>query len=128
MSEKKPQSIITRYMTMCVICNRPAEHIHHCLSGSSRRFADSANITIPLCASCHNLFSEDRTIPKGKNGKAHGQTCDIHHCRKMEKLAKMLGQLAYEKQYIIDKYSLPFTEDSDEAREAFRKANGESYL
>lgn len=123
----KSESIVTRYTSMCIICNRPAEHMHHCLSGKSRRFADQEACVVPLCASCHNMFSES-DIPKNKNGKAFGQSCDVHHCRKMEKLMKALGEVCWEKKYLCDKYSLPFTDDLDEAREAFRSANGECYL
>jgi hypothetical protein len=41
---------------------------------------------------------------------------------------KIIGQISWEKSYLVDKYGLPFTDDLDEAREAFRNKNGECYL
>ena len=119
MSKERFPSIVTKYTEMCLICNAPATHQHHCLSGKNRQFAESENIVVGLCDKHHNMWV---------GGKPHGYSCDVHHCRNMEILMKALGQMAWEKHYLCEKYSLPFTEDEDEAREAFRKANGESYL
>lgn len=113
-------SAITKYEDSCLICDASAEHKHHCLSGTSaRKIADSNELIAPLCGKCHNLFIGAR--PKG-------WSCDVHHCPKMERLMKIIGQLVYEKKYLIEKYSLPFTEDEDEAREAFRQLFGKSFL
>lgn len=113
-------SAVTKYEGYCLICDAPAKHHHHCLSGTSaRKIADSAQLIAPLCDKCHNMYEGKPPL---------GWACDVHHCRKLEKLMKIVGQITWEKQYLVEKYSLPFTEDMDEAREAFRDKFKESYL
>ena len=120
--------LITNYDDICIICGRKAEHQHHCISGvAGRRFAESASLVVPMCSGCHNMFSEDN-VPKTKTGKAFGQSCDVHHCRKLEVLMKIIGQLAWEKQWVIDNYGITFDAVDEEAREAFRKKAGQSFL
>ena len=114
------ESVITKYDNICLICDGKAEHKHHAISGRGKRnLAEECGLFCYLCAKDHNMFQGQRPA---------GWSCDVHHCPKLERLMKCVGQLAYEKSWLIEKYSLPFTEDSDEAREAFRRKFGESYL
>ena len=52
----------------------------------------------------------------------------VHMKKEMNVLCEIAGQLAWERQYLINKYQLPFDDLSEECREAFRKRYGESYL
>ena len=110
------RSIITRYENISVFSNKPAEARHHCLFGRGiRELAEKDGVWIPLLNCEHNMS------PKGNINQIHGNPA-------AEKLSKMLGQMAWEKQYIIDKYELPFEGINDEAREAFIARYGKSYL
>lgn len=41
----------------CYICGKPKEHIHHILEGTNhRKLCDKYGLTIPICASCHNVI------------------------------------------------------------------------
>lgn len=82
------KSRITEY-ELCVICDRPAAHTHHTLSGSNRKKAEEYGLTVPLCPECHNMFSGFRPA---------GWSCDVHHCPKLERLMKIIGQLTREQQ------------------------------
>ena len=59
--------------------------------------------------------------PKGTIYQIHGNPA-------AEKLSKMLGQMAWERQFVIDRYSQPFDDIGQEAREAFIQRYGKSYL
>ena len=107
-------SWITKYDYLCVICDRPAEHTHHTLSGSDRKRADKYNLTIPLCSSCHNLYRGDKPL---------GWRCDVHGCNKLERLTKIIGQLSREQQIMEENHC-----SRDEARERFRKEFMESFI
>lgn len=122
-------SIITQHENYCLICDALAEHMHHAISGTAgRRMATETGLVVPLCAKCHNLFAEktDRRSTNDKRGL--GWSCDVHHCPKLERLMKIVGQQAYEFSYLADKYGLPFTDAQEEARESFRSKAGESFL
>ena len=44
----------------CMICGRPAEHIHHLIGGTAnRRLSERFGLVEPLCADCHRLVHED---------------------------------------------------------------------
>ena len=70
--------MITEYTEICVLCGRPKDDTHHLLNGNNRQTCDADNITIPLCRKCHN---------------------EIHKNATCEKLCKIIGQLAWEKDY-----------------------------
>ena len=57
-----------------------------------------------------------------------GTIYQIHGNVAAEKLSKMLGQMAWEKNYIVNKYQLPFEDVNEEAREAFINRYGKSWL
>ena len=41
-------------MTVCIVCGRPREHIHHVIYGTSnRKLSDAFNYVIPLCMEHH---------------------------------------------------------------------------
>jgi hypothetical protein len=110
------KSIITRYEEYSAFSGTPAECKHHCLFGRGiRNKAEDDGIWIPLTNAEHNMS------PKGTIYQIHGNPA-------AEKLSKMLGQMAWEKQYLVEKYELPFEDLSQEAREAFRNRYGESWL
>lgn len=105
------KSIVTEYTNISAFSQNPRECDHHLIFGSGlRKLADEDGLTIPLTNKEHNL---------GKD------TEKIHENQAAEKLSKMLGQLAYEKEFY--KKALGAGEE-DPAREAFRKRYGISYL
>ena len=110
------KSIITNYENISTFSGKPAECEHHCIFGAGMRtLADEDRLVIFLTSEEHNMSSR-------------GTIYQIHGNIAAEKLSKMVGQLAWEKQYLIEKYELPFENLSDEAREAFKDRYGKSFL
>ena len=102
------ESIITEYTDISVISGSPKECTHHCIFGNGRhKLADKDGLTIPLPNAEHNM------------GKYQ-----LHENHTAEMLSKIIGQLAREKENISDGNK----EIKKEAREAFRKRYGGSYL
>ena len=105
------KSIVTEYTNISAFSQNPRECDHHLIYGSGlRKLADEYGLTIPLTNREHNLGND---------------TEKIHGNQAAEKLSKMVGQLAYEKEFY--KKALGAGEE-DPAREAFRKRYGISYL
>lgn len=105
------KSIVTEYTNISAFSQNRRECDHHLIYGSGlRKLADEDGLTIPLTNREHNLGND---------------TEKIHGNQAAEKLSKMLGQLAYEKEFY--KKALGAGEE-DPAREAFRKRYGISYL
>ena len=101
-------SIITGDMEYCFFCGRPAEHGHHLIFGSSnRQKADEDGLMVPVCYRCHT------TGPV---------TMRIHDNIMAEKLSKMLGQMACEKQRISEGNT------PQEAHTMFYRRYGKHYL
>jgi hypothetical protein len=110
------KSIVTDFNNYSVFSGSPKECDHHLIYGTGlHELADEDHLTIPLLNREHNLS------PKGTIYQIHGNPA-------AEKLSKIAGQLAWERQYLINKYQLPFDDLGDEAREAFRNRYGRSYL
>ena len=110
------KSIITKFESISAFSGTPKERDHHCIFGRGvRELADADGLWIPLLNREHNLS------PNGTIYQIHGNPA-------AEKLSKMVGQLAWEKHYIAEKYSVPFDDIENEAREAFRERYGVSYL
>lgn len=110
------KSIITNFEDISAFSQGPSECIHHCIFGRGmRELADADGLWIPLKNCEHNMSSK-------------GTIYQIHGNPAAEKLSKMLGQIAWEKHWIAEKYSLPFSDIEAEAREAFRERYGQSYL
>ena len=116
-SNKK--SIITDYEDISAFSGAPAECTHHLIYGRGlRELADEDGLTIPLTNAEHNM-------------NPHGQRWQVHENAPAEALSRMLGQVAWEKEYIAK--TLTKTEALKEilykeAREEFRKRYGISYL
>ena len=105
--------MITNYEQFCLLCGSPACDTHHCLKGVSKRhLAEEDNLTIPVCRRCHD---------------------EIHKGYKALNVAvEIIGQLYWEREYLINRQILPFDDShdeiSEEAREAFRSRYSRSYL
>ena len=105
------KSIVTEYTNISAFSQNPRECDHHLIFGSGlRKLADEDGLIIPLTNREHNLGND---------------TEKIHGNQAAEKLSKMVGQLAYEKEFY--KKALGAGKE-DPAREAFRKRYGISYL
>ena len=109
------KTILTKYPDYSVFSGSPATCFHHlCFGryGAWRDLSDKYMLTIPLTDAEHNMSS------KGTINQIHGNPV-------AEKLSKMLGQVAFEKEYYRKKVC---EGDEDPAREEFRKLFGESFL
>jgi hypothetical protein len=108
---RKTKSILINenYSSICAFCGKPLNNKteHHLLFGKDRAYAEQDGIKLPACDNCHTM---------GKN------TDKIHGNIMAEKLSRIAGQLAYEKQKVSEGFSC------DEARESFRKRYGKSFL
>lgn len=116
--ELKLKSILTEYTELSAFSANVKECDHHLIFGSgSRKLADQDGLILPLTNREHNTGA----IPER-----------IHDNPAAEKLSKMVGQEAWELQYLaksLSKLTGKTTEDCRrEAREAFRQRYGISYL
>ena len=110
MSKKK--SIITDYYDISTFSGKPNVVIHHTIFGNGlRELADKYLLTIFVTPEEHNCSSR-------------GLIYQIHENPAAEHLSKMLGQVAFEKEYYREMAKV----DGDPAREQFRKVFGESFL
>ena len=76
------KSAIVEDMSLCWVCKRPREHIHHILYGTSnRKIADKYGYIIPLCAEHHT----------GANG--------VHFNKGMELYLKRMAQEHFEEHH-----------------------------
>lgn len=101
-------TILTKYDGFCMFCGKPCYSEHHFLFGVGiRNLAEEDGIKGPACEQCHT------------SGKVINR---IHDNPMAEKLSKIVGQLAFEKRKVAEGMT------EDEAREAFRKRYGRSYL
>jgi len=104
--------MITKYNEFCLICGRPKNNMHHIFKGQKQRaLADEDELIIPLCLEHHTTGN-----------------FSVHHTKELNILCEIIGQLAWERDYLIKKTELPFDDLSEEAREAFRSRYGRSYL
>lgn len=110
------KSIVTKYTNISAFSQNSKECDHHLIFGSGlRKLANEDGLILPLTNYEHN------TGPIGER---------IHENVAAEKLSKMLGQLAYEKEYyrsILESVD-GLEEGEDPAREKFRRRYGISYL
>jgi hypothetical protein len=104
------KSVLTKYNGFCIFCGKPTQTEHHLLFGIGiRELAEEDGVKIPVCDAEHNMAGGKRQI--SDNSIA-------------EKLSKIAGQLAWEKEY----YRSLYGNEDDPAREAFRERYGRSYL
>ena len=109
------KSILTKYEQYSVFSGSPKETDHHLIFGNGNRaISEKYGLKIPLLNREHNLSSK-------------GTIYQIHENPAAEKLSKLLGQVAFEKEYYRN-LVCGEKSDSDPAREEFRKIFGESYL
>ena len=110
------KSRVTKYNQYSAFSGSPAECQHHLIfSNGLHKLADEDGLIIGLLNSEHNMS------PKGTINQ-------IHENPAAEKLSKMLGQAIWERNYLIEKYELPFDDLADECREAFQRRYGRSFL
>lgn len=114
-------SIVTEYKEICAICGRESEAEHHLIFGTAgRELSEKDGLKIPICNNCHNMGCTSKRI--------HGNPM-------AERLSKMLGQMAWEKQWILkDAVHDPDGEEQAQmleariARKEFMRRYGRSYL
>ena len=116
MSGQKVKCILTEYTELSAFSASPKECIHHLIPGNGlRKLADEDGLVIPLTNYEHNRGPIEERI--------HGNIA-------AEKLSKMLGQVAYEKEYYRSLLEAvdELEKGEDPAREVFRRRYGISYL
>lgn len=112
-------SIVTEHKGICIICGRQAECEHHLVFGSAgRELSEKDGLKIPLCNNCHNMGEKLRRI---------------HDNPMAERLSKIIGQLAWERDYLLADATGVCGEEEEKAmselvRNQFRKRFGISYL
>ena len=121
------KSIVTEYNGICLFCGKPAECEHHLIFGTaSRELSEKDGLKVPSCNDCHNMGEKLKRI---------------HDNPMAERLSKIIGQMAWEKEYALQKAD-EFARIIDETkkygevkqiihkggRESFRKRYGNSYL
>ena len=114
--ESKLKARLTEYTELSAFSARAKECDHHLIFGNGlRKLADDDGLTIPLTHYEHNTGSI---------------TSRIHDNPAAEKLSKMLGQVAFEKEFYRSALEAlkELDEDDDPAREVFRERYGISYL
>lgn len=113
------KSILTDYDNISAFSGKPKECLHHLLFGvGMRELADSDGCFIPLLNEEHNCSSK-------------GTIYQIHDNPAAEKLSKMLGQVAWEKEYLakeLEKCGYDIDDIKDEARTHFMARYGQSFL
>ena len=113
------KSIITEFADISAFSGAVAECKHHLVFGRGlRELADKDGLWIPLTNSEHNM-------------SPNGQRYQVHENPPAEALSRMVGQLAWEKEYIANELCRTDSLKEimyKEAREEFRRRYGRSYL
>lgn len=103
--------MITEYNDFCIICNKPRMDMHHIFKGvKQRRLADEDGLVIPLCQ------------------EHHTGNMSVHQRKELNILCEIIGQLAWERNTLIEMQEIPFDDLSRSVREEFRQRYGRSYL
>ena len=106
------KSILTEYEDVSAFSPSPSECTHHLVFGSGlRELSEKYGLKINLTNSEHNA-------------SPYGLIYQIHENHTAEILSKMLGQVAFEKEYYRQKCGI----DGDPARDQFLKIFGKRYL
>lgn len=101
----KSALVETKFCGFCAICGKPTTHEHHLIYGSAgRQLSERHGLKIPCCDTCN----------------AGG----VHSNAIAGKLSKMLGQVAFEKEY----FRKMCGGSNEEARTEFRRVFGSSFL
>lgn len=97
-----------RFSGYCVFCGKPCNTEHHLIFGRGiRQLAEEDGLKVTACNECHVTGKKETRI---------------HDNPMAEKLSKMLGQMAYERDRCADGMS------KSDARELFRMRYGRSFL
>lgn len=116
MSGHRAKCVLTEYTELSAFSAAPRECDHHLVFGSGmRKLADEDGLIIPLTNREHNTGPiEER----------------VHGNMSAEKLSKMLGQVAFEKEYYrsLLEAAGDLDKGEDPARDIFRRRYGISYL
>ena len=107
------KSILTKFEDISVFSGRKKQTDHHLIFGVHRKNAEKFGLKIPLTNDEHNLSS------RGTINQIHGNPAAEH-------LSRLLGQLAFEKEFY--RKIVCGNSDADPAREEFRKVFGKSFL
>lgn len=115
------KSIVTEHSEICFICGRQTEAEHHLVFGTAgRELSEKDGLKVPVCNNCHNMGDVTRRI--------HGNPM-------AERMSKIIGQLAWEREQLIERVDPVYAENDedrkmllDDVREKFRKRYGISYL
>lgn len=110
------RNVLTEYAELSAFSAQPRECDHHLIFGSGmRKLADEDGLVLPLTNYEHNMGPVSERI--------HGNIA-------AEKLSKMLGQMAFEKNFYREMLeSLQEIDNgTDPARDVFRERYGISYL
>lgn len=110
------RNVVTEYTELSAFSAQPKECDHHLIFGSGlRKLADEDGLILPLTNYEHNIGSISERI---------------HDNIAAEKLSKMLGQVAFEKEFYRSALESlqEINEGADPAREMFRERYGISYL
>ena len=100
--------MITKFDELCIICNKPATDHHHIFKGVKHRaLAVKDGLILPLCREHHE---------------------EVHNTKELNVLCQIIGQLAYERDFLIQKYELPFDDLATECRAAFMERYSKGYL
>lgn len=111
------ESILTEYTDISAFSGRPRECDHHLLFGTGmRKLADQDKLILPLTNAEHNC-------------SPNGLIYQIHENPAAESLSKMLGQVAWEKEYLARELEkCGYKEIREEARLRFMARYGQSFL
>ena len=81
------KGIVTQHETICFICGRRAEAEHHLIFGTAgRELSEKDGLKVPVCNNCHNMGQK---------------LCRIHENPMAERMSKMIGQLAWEREWLL---------------------------
>ena len=113
--------ILTKHKEICFICGRQSEAEHHLIFGTAgRELSEKDGLKAPICNNCHNMGNV---------------TMRIHGNPMAERMSKIIGQLAWERQWILK--DAVHDKDGDEeaqdlesriARKEFMRRYGRSNL
>lgn len=110
------KSILTEYEEISAFSGKSRECDHHLIMGrGTRELCEKDGLYIPMQNCEHNC---------SPNGLIH----QIHENPAAEKLSKMLGQVAWEKEYLAKKLDEMGVDARAESREKFMKRYGQSWL
>ena len=110
------KSTVTNYNQYSAFTGTPAECQHHLIFGHGlHKLADEDGLIIGLTNAEHNMSSK-------------GTVNQLHDNPPAEHLSKMLGQAIWERNYLIEKFELPFDDLATECRDAFMSRYGKSFL